>query len=366
MTSLPKTMSPPAVRLQVESQDRFLVRIAQEWRLAERSGRPALLILFNGLANSADMRARFIASLAATLRECDVLGWFKSDETLGVICRELGKYDPPEAQRAILNRVQEQVFKACDIAASDIQIEVYTLPPFTGRAVLKDADAEAAENLWRMIFPRNRTATIQSILDFCGSLLILVALLPFLLLIAICIRATSRGPALFRQNRVGVGCRVFGLYKFRTMSVANDTGQHQDYMKQFIGGTAERQLDAHGQPIYKLTNDPRVTPIGRFLRRTSLDELPQLWNVLLGDMSLVGPRPTLPYEVECYDLWHRRRVFEAKPGLTGLWQVRGRNRCNFDEMIRLDLHHAQPNSLGLYLQVLLETPGAVIRGHGAC
>ena len=359
-------MSPPAAKRQLESQECFLARIAQAWRLAERSGRPALLILFSGLASEADMRARFIGSLTATMRECDVLGWFKSDETLGVICLELGKSNPTDAQQAILSRIQDRVFSACSVTASDIRVEVYVLPPFTDRGVLEEADAEAAENLWRMIFQRNQTDVIQSYLDFYGALLIMAALLPLLLVIAICIRMTSRGPALFRQNRVGVGCRVFGLYKFRTMYVANDTGQHQDYMKQFIGGTAEQQLDAHGQPIYKLTNDPRITPIGRFLRRTSLDELPQLWNVLRGEMSLVGPRHTLPYEVECYDLWHRKRVFEVKPGLTGLWQVRGRNRCNFDEMIRLDLHHAQPNSLGLYLQVLRETPGAVIRGHGAC
>jgi lipopolysaccharide/colanic/teichoic acid biosynthesis glycosyltransferase len=124
---------------------------------------------------------------------------------------------------------------------------------------------------------------------------------------------------------------------------------------------------AHGTEatIYKIVNDPRVTPIGRVLRRSSLDELPQFFNVLKGDMSLVGPRPPLPYEFERYSAWHRRRVLEVKPGLTGLWQVYGRSRTNFDEMVRLDLQYARQWSLWLDLKILLKTPVVVIFGTGA-
>src|SRR6185437_6449093 len=117
--------------------------------------------------------------------------------------------------------------------------------------------------------------------------------------------------------------------------------------------------------VYKLTTDPRVTPVGAFLRKSSLDELPQLYNVLKGEMSLVGPRPAVPYEVEAYKLWHRRRVLEAKPGITGLWQVMGRSRVTFDEMVRLDVRYAMAQSLCLDLKILLRTPAAVIWGAGA-
>jgi lipopolysaccharide/colanic/teichoic acid biosynthesis glycosyltransferase len=245
-------------------------------------------------------------------------------------------------------------------------VTVHPLPPYTGAGALHGPDAEFAETLCKNM-PRDSWVVdaIKRALDVAGSALLLFLLLPILLAIGAAIRLTSRGPAIFRQVRTGYGGRTFHLYKFRTMKVNTNDRLHLDYVKQFIHGNAEKHLDERGQPIYKLTRDPRVTPLGRFLRRTSLDELPQLWNVLRGDMTLVGPRPPLPYEVGCYDLWHRRRVFELKPGLTGLWQVRGRSRCSFDEMIRLDLQHGKPNSLGLYLRVLLETPRAVLGGGGA-
>jgi lipopolysaccharide/colanic/teichoic acid biosynthesis glycosyltransferase len=117
--------------------------------------------------------------------------------------------------------------------------------------------------------------------------------------------------------------------------------------------------------VFKLTNDPRITPIGRLLRRTSLDELPQFLNVLKGQMSLVGPRPPIPYEVDCYEAWHKRRLLTVKPGITGLWQVKGRSRTTFDEMVRLDLQYARTWSLWLDLKIILKTPGAMVSGDGA-
>jgi lipopolysaccharide/colanic/teichoic acid biosynthesis glycosyltransferase len=134
----------------------------------------------------------------------------------------------------------------------------------------------------------------------------------------------------------------------------------------FIKSGSRRSSGADENGLFKIVNDPRVTPIGRFLRRASLDELPQFWNVLIGDMSLVGPRPPLAYEVEQYQSWHRRRVMEAKPGVTGLWQVTGRSRTTFDEMVRLDLRYAKSNSVWTDIKILLATPRAVISGKGAC
>jgi lipopolysaccharide/colanic/teichoic acid biosynthesis glycosyltransferase len=151
------------------------------------------------------------------------------------------------------------------------------------------------------------------------------------------------------------------------MYTANDHKIHEEFVKQLIAGTAKQPHGpgANGSSVYKITNDPRITPIGKFLRKTSLDELPQFLNVLMGEMSLVGPRPPIPYEVDCYDIWHKRRLLAVKPGITGLWQVRGRSRTNFDEMVRLDLKYGETWSLWLDIKILLETPRAVFSGDGA-
>jgi lipopolysaccharide/colanic/teichoic acid biosynthesis glycosyltransferase len=150
------------------------------------------------------------------------------------------------------------------------------------------------------------------------------------------------------------------------MKVGNDATIHKEYVKQLISGKAERHSsDGNSEGVFKLTRDPRITRVGAFLRRTSLDELPQFINVLKGEMSLVGPRPPVPYEVEAYDIWHRRRLLEAKPGITGLWQVSGRSRVTFDEMVRLDLQYAKACSPWMDVKILLRTPGAVVLGEGA-
>ena len=150
------------------------------------------------------------------------------------------------------------------------------------------------------------------------------------------------------------------------MHCSNDPSIHMEYVKGFIAGNGKTaSQDANTKIVYKITEDPRVTPLGRFLRRTSLDELPQLFNVLKGEMSLVGPRPPLAYELEAYDVWHRRRLLEAKPGITGLWQVNGRSKLCFDDMVRLDLCYAKTWSIWLDIQILLKTPQAVFSGEGA-
>jgi len=150
------------------------------------------------------------------------------------------------------------------------------------------------------------------------------------------------------------------------MAVSTDAGIHKEFVQNFIAGKAQPAATVRDQRVvYKITSDPRVTWIGRFMRRTSLDELPQFWNVLNGEMSLVGPRPPIPYEIEAYEFWHRRRLLEAKPGITGLWQVHGRSRTTFDEMVRLDLRYSRTWSPLLDLKILLQTPRAVISGDGA-
>jgi lipopolysaccharide/colanic/teichoic acid biosynthesis glycosyltransferase len=150
------------------------------------------------------------------------------------------------------------------------------------------------------------------------------------------------------------------------MKVGNDATAHKEYVQRLISGNAESyKSTADGRGVFKLTADPRITKVGAFLRKTSMDELPQFINVLTGEMSLVGPRPPIHYEVEAYDVWHRRRLLEAKPGITGLWQVSGRSRVTFDEMVRLDLRYAHAWTPWMDIKILLRTPLAVVTGDGA-
>ncbi len=205
-------------------------------------------------------------------------------------------------------------------------------------------------------------------MDIAGSLLLLAISSPLLLMVAVAVKVSSQGPILYRQQRVGQYGKSFSFLKFRSMYVDNDPTVHKTYVMQLIAGEAQRHPangNGDGTGFYKLTNDKRVTRIGALLRRTSVDELPQLFNVLKGEMSLVGPRPAIPYEVAAYQTWHRRRILEVKPGITGLWQVNGRGRVKFDEMVRLDLRYARDWSPWLDLKILLRTPRAVILGAGA-
>jgi lipopolysaccharide/colanic/teichoic acid biosynthesis glycosyltransferase len=200
-------------------------------------------------------------------------------------------------------------------------------------------------------------------MDIVGSVLALVICMPLLLIIGLAIKISSKGPIFFKQQRVGQYGKCFTFLKFRSMYVDNDSGVHREFVKHLIAGHTERDSSGEdGTAVYKLTADKRITRIGRFLRRTSLDELPQFLNTLRGDMSLVGPRPAIPYEVAAYQTWHRRRVLEVKPGITGLWQVNGRSRVKFDEMVRMDIRYAKSWSPWLDLKILIRTPRAVLKG----
>ena len=202
---------------------------------------------------------------------------------------------------------------------------------------------------------------VKRAFDIFAAALALVLLSPLWVLMALLIKLDSKGPVLYRQERVGMDGRIFLFLKFRTMRTGADDRIHREFQRQYIEGRPETNLGDSQRPVYKLHDDPRVTRTGRWLRRTSLDELPQLLNVLRGDMSLVGPRPPIPYEVEAYALWHRKRL-DMKPGMTGLWQVSGRNRLSFEEMVRLDLFYIENWSLWLDLKIMLRTLPVLLRG----
>jgi lipopolysaccharide/colanic/teichoic acid biosynthesis glycosyltransferase len=200
---------------------------------------------------------------------------------------------------------------------------------------------------------------------------------PLFLIIAVAMKLNSPGPVLFVQKRVGLGGRVFAFYKFRTMVHNADDSVHREFSREFIrgadnghNGNGRRHINGNGNSsrrgakVYKLTRDPRVTAVGSFLRRTSLDELPQLFNVLRGDMSLVGPRPPVLYELEHYQEWHKRRL-AIRPGLTGLWRVSGRSSVPFDEMVLLDLYYIEHRSAWMDLGIMARTLPVMFTGNGA-
>jgi lipopolysaccharide/colanic/teichoic acid biosynthesis glycosyltransferase len=200
--------------------------------------------------------------------------------------------------------------------------------------------------------------------DFVGAGVGLALLSPLLAALAVAVKLSSRGPVIYRQERVGQRGQRFLMYKFRTMNDGNDPRDYQEYLRSFIREGAAASVAADGTKIYKPPRDPRVTRVGAWLRRLSLDELPQLWNVLRGEMSLVGPRPCLPYEWDLYDPWQRRRL-DVLPGCTGLWQVRGRSRVTFDEMVLLDLYYAHRGTLFTDARLIAQTIPVMLLGRGA-
>jgi len=215
---------------------------------------------------------------------------------------------------------------------------------------------------------------IKRIFDLIVSTLSLVVLSPLLLMIAIAIKLDSPGPVIYVQRRVRGSQdpeephperHMFSFFKFRSMYVNSDSAIHQSYMTEYINGNSHKANNGNKHnPVYKMKNDPRITRVGRFLRRTSLDELPQLYNVLIGDMSLVGPRPALAYEIEQYRQWHKQRLV-PQAGLTGLWQVSGRTRLTFEEMVQLDIEYSHRRSIWLDFTILLKTFPVVFSRDGA-
>jgi lipopolysaccharide/colanic/teichoic acid biosynthesis glycosyltransferase len=307
-----------------------------------------------------------ISALIRTTRETDVLGWYKSDSVFGVIFTEIAHVERSTILSMMLARVSGTLRSR--LTADQFNKISISFHLFPEEWDVPGSQRPSNPTLYPDLVKRNEArrffAVMKRVMDIAGSVLALILLSPLFLVLALLVKLNSRGPVFFRQKRVGQYGVPFTFLKFRSMYVNNDASQHKEYMRKHIAGEAERMLSAvNGDAVYKLVDDPRiVAPVGAFLRRTSLDELPQFLNVLAGQMSLVGPRPPIAYEVEAYDLWHRRRLLEAKPGITGLWQVNGRNRLEFDDMVRMDLAYAQTWSPWLDLQILLRTPRAVVEG----
>jgi lipopolysaccharide/colanic/teichoic acid biosynthesis glycosyltransferase len=350
----------------------FKQTITRERKRSERSGRALVLLLVErkdqALLDSPDRVSFVTDTLRATKGDIGILGWVEGGRTIGLIVPEIDAQDVTGVCERLETEFDEAVAHQTGRGASPNLLLTLRVYPEQG-----DFEETFVKLVDPFLYPElsvdRRTKPgllfLKRGMDVALSGLLLILLSPLFALIAALVKATSPGPALFRQVRVGYLMKPFMMYKFRTMYCDVDHHVHHNYVSWFI--TASDQGQAAEQPaVFKLTTDDRITPIGRVLRRTSLDELPQLWNVLVGDMSLVGPRPPLPYEVEQYKPWHRGRVLQAKPGVTGLWQVVGRSRTTFDEMVRLDLRYARTMSLWNDIKIILATPMAMITGKGAC
>jgi lipopolysaccharide/colanic/teichoic acid biosynthesis glycosyltransferase len=362
---------PSADRLPLD-EETFRNMIAIERKRTERSKAPFLLMLLEIKneeipAKNVDTLETIVSALMASSRDTDIVGWYEERTKVGVMFTGLIGEDRDSIAEMILTRVSGTL-------VDELTPETFKQVSISFHFFPDDWDHDKPGRLSNpALYPdlanhsrgRRPLLVAKRIIDVMGSLVMLLLCAPAFMMIALAVKATSRGPIFFRQRRVGQHGRCFTFLKFRSMYVNNDSTVHKEFVTRLIASKNMSGASDNSRGVYKITNDKRVTPIGKFLRRTSLDELPQFLNVLWGDMSLVGPRPPIPYELAAYQTWHRRRLLDVKPGITGLWQVTGRSRVKFDEMVRLDLRYAMSWSPWLDLRILLRTPIAVIKGSGA-
>ena len=344
------------------NQDSFEEALCLERKRTDRSGRnfAPLLLDFRSLTfdnrSEAQLFEKFIPGFQASIRETDVLGWYEKS-VLGLILTELSE-DADNSCRCVLKRLRRQLGDCLgDDGLDPLRVSVHHYPEDRDGTKI---DPRLYPDLESEKSGKPRPVVWKRLLDLTASLILLIILSPLFGIITYLVRRGSEGPAFFEQERIGQLGKPFNCFKFRSMRKDSDSSIHESFVGNFIESNG-----AETTGVYKLTDDPRITPIGNFLRKTSLDELPQLINVLKGEMSLVGPRPPLRYELRKYSSWHRRRVLEAKPGMTGIWQLWGRSRTTFDEMVRMDLQYVRKLSLWLDLKILLLTPWVVLRGRGA-
>jgi len=358
---------------EVLNEGTFKRMIAVERKRTERSREPFLLMLLEagnhqGSEKNGKALDNMLSVLLLSIRETDVIGWYKDRITVGVMFTGLACNDKNSILSVILSKVSTTLRgQLTPEQFNQVSISFHFFPDDwdhdnSGRP----SNPSLYPDLLNPDKGRCSMLRIKQVMDIVGSTVMLIVCTPLFLTIALAIKASSKGPVFFRQQRVGQYGQGFTFLKFRSMHTDNDDSVHKEYAAKLIAGEAESEKpNGNGEGIFKLANDTRVTRVGKFLRRTSLDELPQLVNVLKGDMSLVGPRPAIPYELAAYQTWHRRRVLEVKPGITGLWQVTGRSTVKFDEMVRLDLRYATSWSPWLDIKILMRTPRAVIGGAGA-
>jgi len=337
----------------------FKDALVRERRQADRQAAPFAVLVVDRIRRPSDGSAwvPIVRAVSAVKGDAEVAGWLEKDAALGLLLPEAS------AKRALKVkwRLRREIATRLGVGALgglSTRLYAHGLESAAIGAAFPPVDLL----IDAFVPPRHhpvRDAAKRG-LDVVGSVVLLATFAPVWLVVFAIVKSTSPGPAIYRQVRVGRRGEPFTMLKFRTMHVNAGDGIHKDYMDWFISSSG--QQPRNGSEVFKLTNDPRITPLGRALRHISMDEVPQFLNVLRGEMSLVGPRPPLPSEVARYQPWHRRRVLEAKPGITGLWQVKGRSRTTFDEMVRMDLEYARTHSLWTDLKLLAATPIAMFKG----
>ena len=338
-----------------------------EKRRANRSREPLSIVLFypkqknsitnigniGNIGNKKEIR-EFSRYLNKMSRQTDIKGWL-DENVIGVLLPDTGKEGANSYVEKIL---RENGYCLCSITTG-------TYPDHLFQELLGE-DGQGKPDFFPLNLDEDhKIAQFQQLLkrsiDVAGSLFGLILLSPIMFIITLAIKVSSPGPIIFKQIRLGMKGARFSFYKFRSMYANTDDQIHRQYVANLIEGRLEKINQGDGEsPFFKMKSDSRVTRVGNFLRKSSLDELPQLFNVLKGEMSLVGPRPPIPYELERYEPWHLQRILRMKPGITGLWQVSGRSTTTFDEMVRLDLRYVRNWSLWLDLKILVKTIREVI------
>ena len=379
------------------SQEYYRLRLAQEKTRVERTNNPLSVLIVDikcsKKKNNGEVRSRFINRIQQITRSTDIKAWYQ-DGKIAVLM--------PDTSRQGAFNLAEKLYQELSnlnngrILYEDCSLQVSTYSKdngssrslsFTQSNKQKKAkknnknkvEANTSEQLalgnasvlsdsyfYDILCDSEKISSVRLKkavkrgMDIVGGLVGIGIFLPAMAIIALLIKATSSGPVFFKQERVGYRGKNFNFFKFRSMHVNTDEKIHKEHVLKLINSS-----DSKDKSWAKLENDPRITKLGAFLRKTSLDELPQFFNVLKGDMSLVGPRPPISYEVEKYQLWHLNRILEAKPGITGLWQVEGRGASTFNDMVRFDLAYVNNWSLWLDVKILFKTVIVVLSRTGA-
>lgn len=345
----------------------FREKLIQERRRAERSNKPLVVMIVDPEnLRSVDNAEEITESLGEGVNTCvrgtDICGLLKEGTLIGVILTEVEPDKIDTAKRVVTEKTRERLatlLSAEMVNRIGISFRIY--PDVGGDS--ETFDMTFYPDVSSLSGGKIGGEIVKRSLDIVGSIAGMLLFAPLFILLPPLIKLNSKGPVFFRQERIGRNGRKFNVLKFRSMYLDNDDVIHREYVKQLIKGNVPATNE--GTAVFKIQGDPRVTPVGRYLRKYSLDELPQFINVLRGEMSLVGPRPPIRYEVDNYSGWQRNRLIGKRPGITGLWQVTGRSSTSFDDMVRLDLRYLNRWTIFLDLKILLRTPLAVLKCKGA-
>jgi lipopolysaccharide/colanic/teichoic acid biosynthesis glycosyltransferase len=379
--------------MNILKKSEFTDLLYYERERSERTNSPFSLILVDlskiNVRKNGQSFNNIIKTIALSLRTIDRTGWIESN-TIGIflpdtkligaktaavkfknkLIKSLGEdflllefvvstYPEPVEQKE--EKIHPKETKSRSSSSPEIYTMEYASNPLMAdvisvdSAYILDLSVIGLRDDWQLV--------IKRLIDIVGAIFGLIIFSPIMLIIAAAIKLTSKGPLLFQQERMGYQGKKFPFLKFRSMHTDNDESLHREYVNKLIQGNHnEINTGSEDNPCYKMKNDTRITTLGKILRKSSMDELPQFFNVLIGQMSLVGPRPPIPYELDNYQSWHMKRVLNVKPGITGLWQTNGRSLTTFDEMVRMDLHYANNWDLWLDFKILLRTFKVVFTG----